>query len=216
MSGSYSSYSDLIYSIGEMIGVFGVGIGVGLWTMIKRKKLSIVNQIKKEKKVENSHSQVHETLTELRLLVRSSRSMVFQFHNGGRFADGSSIKRFSITHESCGHGVQSMMLESQDVLLTRYRELVDILDNRQNKIMKVSDLPPCSFRYGLEINNVLFFAVSPLKCEDGLTPMGFVCCHWCDISDLDSVQAEGISESSLSEVISVSAKTINNHLTIGK
>lgn len=216
MSGSFSSYSDLIYSIGEVIGVFGVGIVVGLWTMIKRKKWSIMNQIKKEKKVENAHSQVHETLTELRLLVRCSRSMVFQFHNGGRFADGSSIKRFSITHESCGTGVQSMMLESQDVLVTRYRELVDILDNRHNEIIKVSDLPQCSFRYGLEINNVLFFAVSPLKCEDGLTPMGFVCCHWCDISDLDAVQAEGISESSLSEVISASTKTINNHLTLGK
>ncbi len=216
IASSISSYSDLVYSIGEIIGVFGVGIVVGLWTMLKKKKFTALLEIKKEQKVAQAHSQVHETLTELRLLVRASRAMVFQFHNGGRFADGSSIKRFSVTHESCGTGVQGMLLESQDVLLNRYREMVDILENRSNQIIKVSDLPQCSFRYGLEINNVLFFAVSPLKCEDGLTPMGFVCCHWCDIGDLDAVHDEGIPESSLSEVVSVSTKTINSHLTMGK
>jgi hypothetical protein len=184
--------------------------------MIKKKKWSLIKSTKKEQKIAKSHSQVHETLTELRLLVRASRTMVFQFHNGGLFADGSSIKRFSVTHESCGSGVQSMLLESQDVLLTRYREMVDILDHKHDEIIAVSDLPPCSFRYGLEINNVLFFSVSPLKCEDGLTPMGFVCCHWCDIADLDTVRAEGITENSLSEVICTTSQTINKHLTIGK
>ena len=171
---------------------------------------------KKEQKIAMVHSNVHETLTELRLLVRASRALVFQFHNGGKFADGSSIRRFSVTHESCGTGVQSMLLESQDVLLTRYKEMVDILDARQNEIIRVCDLPQCSFRYGLEINNVMLFSVSPLKCEDGLTPMGFVCCHWCDDSELKNLQAEEISENSLKEVISVSTKTINSHLTLGK
>lgn len=171
---------------------------------------------KKDEKIAKAHSRVHETLTELRLLVRASRAMVFQFHNGGKFADGSSIKRFSVTHESCSSGIQGMLLESQDVLLTRYKEMIDILDSKQNKIIKVSDLPECSFRYGLEINNVLFFSLSPLKFEDGLTPMGFVCCHWCNIEDLDCLQADGVSDTSISEVISGSSKIINSHLTLGK
>lgn len=216
MIASISSYSDLIYSIGEIFGVFAVGIAVGLGTIIKKKKLSAIMQSKKEQRAALSHSQVHESLTELRLLVRASRAMVFQFHNGGKFADGSSIKRFSVTHESCGAGVQGMLLESQDVLLTRYKEMVDILDTRNNKIIRTSDLPQCSFRYGLEINNVLCFSLSSLRCEDGLTPMGFICCHWCDFSELDSVHAEGISENSLGEVICTSAKIINSHLTFGK
>lgn len=213
---SVSSYSQIIYSIGEMVGVFGVGIFVGLWTMIKKRKNTARADVKKEEKIAQTHSRVHEALTELRLLVRASRAIVFQFHNGGKFADGSSIKRFSVTHESCGTGVQGMLLESQDVLLTRYKELVDILDTRSNKIIRTSDLPQCSFRYGLEINNVLCFALSPLRCEDGLTPMGFICCHWCDFSELDAVHAEGISENSLGEVVSSSTKTINTHLTMGK
>jgi hypothetical protein len=211
-----SSFKEIFYSMGEMVSVFGVGMIVGLWTMIKKRKNSVRANVRKEENIAQVHSRVHEALTELRLLVRASRTIVFQFHNGGKFADGSSIKRFSVTHESCGTGVQGMLLESQDVLLTRYKELVDILDNRSNKIIRTSDLPQCSFRYGLEINNVLCFAVSPLRCEDGLTPMGFVCCHWCDFSELDSVHAEGISENSLGEVICTSTKAINTHLTLGK
>lgn len=210
-----SSFREIVYSAGELLGVFGVGILIGLWTMIKKKKISITSLLKREQKSAHAHTQVHETLTELRILVRSSRTLVFQFHNGGKFADGSSIKRFSVTHESCGMGVQSMLLESQDVLVTRYKELIDCLENQENQIIKVSDLPQCSFRYGMEINNVLFFSVSRLHCEDGLTPMGFVCCHWCDFEDLDSVRDEGIPDTSLSDVVSASSKTINSHLTHG-
>lgn len=210
-----SSFKEIVYSAGELLGVFGVGILIGLWTMIKKKKISIISLLKKEKSAAQAHTQVHETLTELRILVSASRTLVFQFHNGGKFADGSSIKRFSVTHESCGMGVQSMLLESQDVLVTRYKELIDCLENQENKIIKVSDLPQCSFRYGMEINNVLFFSVSRLHCEDGLTPMGFVCCHWCDFEDLDSVRDQGIPEASLSDVIATSSKTINSHLTHG-
>jgi len=210
-----SSVREMVYSAGELLGVFGMGILIGLWTMIKKKKISIISLLKKEKNAANAHTQVHETLTELRILIRASRTLVFQFHNGGKFADGSSIKRFSVTHESCGIGVQSMLLESQDVLVTRYKELVDSLEHQENQIIKVSDLPQCSFRYGMEINNVLFFSVSRLHCEDGLTPMGFVCCHWCDFEDLDSVRDEGIPDTSLSDVVATSSKTINSHLMHG-
>ena len=45
--------------------------------------------------------------------------------------------------------------------------------------------------------------------------MGFVCCHWCDFEDLDSVRDQGIPEASLSDVIATSSKTINSHLTHG-
>jgi len=215
-TGSFiSSFKEIVYSAGELLGVFGVGILVGLWSMLKKKKLSLLSLIKKERQHAQAHTQVHETLTELRILVRASRTLVFQFHNGGKFADGSSIKRFSVTHESCGVGVQSMLLESQDVLVTRYKELIDSLEHEENKIIKVSDLPQCSFRYGMEINNVLFFSVSRLHCEDGLTPMGFLCCHWCDLQDLDSVRDEGIPDASLSDVILTSSKTVNNHLIHG-
>lgn len=207
------SLRDVLLSLGELAGVFAVGIGLGVIGVIKKKNIfSKFRKEKQENKNREAHSRVHESLTELRVLVHASRSLIFQFHNGGKFADGTSIKRFSITHESCANTIPSMMLESQDVLLTRYIEMVDILDKKSDQIVPVSTLPHCSLRSTLEINNVVYFCVSPLKCEDSLTPMGFVCCHWCDVDDLDKLHEEEITDSNLQEVIENSTRNINNHL----
>lgn len=207
------SLRDVLLSLGELAGVFAVGIGLGVIGVIKKKNIfSKFGKEKQENKNREAHSRVHESLTELRVLVHASRSLIFQFHNGGKFADGTSIKRFSITHESCANTIPSMMLESQDVLLTRYIEMVDILDKKSDQIIPVSTLPHCSLRSTLEINNVVYFCVSPLKCEDSLTPMGFVCCHWCDVDDLDKLHEEEITDSNLQEVIENSTRNINNHL----
>lgn len=207
-----SSLKDILFSVGEVSGALLVGVTLGVVSMLKKKHISLKWNMKKESAKLQSHSRVHETLTELRVLVRSSRALIFQFHNGGKFADGTSIKRFSVTHESCLDGVLGMILESQDVLVTRYMELIDIINTRANKIIRVSSLPNSTLRSILEINNVIYFSVTSLKCEDSLTPMGFVCCHWCDIDDMDSLHKEGIKENIIEDVIESSVRVINNHL----
>jgi hypothetical protein len=207
-----SSLKDVLFSLGELSGALLVGVGLGVVSMLKKKNISLKWNTKRESASMQAHSKVHEALTELRVLIRASRSLVFQFHNGGKFSSGTSIKRFSITHESCSQGVLGMLLETQDVLLTRYMELVEILDTKPHKIIKVSDLADSSLRSILEINNVVYFSVSPLKCEDLLTPMGFVCCHWCDLSEMDELHAEGITETLIGDVVESSNRIINNHL----
>lgn len=217
ITGIATHFKDIVLPIGEVLGVFVVGLGVGIVGALRRKNIlfGVFNWFgrgKKETKNREAHTLVHENLTELRVLVRASRSLIFQFHNGGKFADGTSIRRFSVTHESCCQGVSSMMLESQDVLLTRYMELVDLLDKKSNQIISVLSLPHCSLRSTLEINNVVYFCLSPLKCQDSLTPMGFVCCHWCDVGELDKLHEEEIADSTLQEVIETTTRSINNHL----
>lgn len=207
------SLRDVLLSLGELVGVFAVGIGLGVVGVIKKNNLfPKFSKQKQELRSREAHSRLHESLTELRVLVHASRSLIFQFHNGGKFADGTSIKRFSVTHESCATSVPSMMLESQDVLLTRYMEMVEILDKKSNQILNVDTLPHCSLRSTLEINNVVYFCVSQLKCHDSLTPMGFVCCHWCDVDDLDKLYDQEITNNNLQEVIESSTRNINNHL----
>jgi uncharacterized protein YodC (DUF2158 family) len=92
-------------------------------------------------------------------------------------------------------------------------ELVHLLEVSPYKIISVESLLDCSLRSALEINNVEYFTVSSLKYSDSLTPMGFVCCHWCDGNGLDSIKQEGISEDSLEQVIEATTKNINIHLT---
>jgi hypothetical protein len=204
---------DHLQSIGEAVGVFLVGLGLGIAGVLRKKNISIRTVKAKEQKFVHRHSQIHELLTELRVTIRASRCLVFQFHNGGSFADGTSIKRFSVTHESCVGGVTSMILESQDVLLTRYVDIIRVMDESASKIISVSSLPPSAFRSGLEINSVDYFSITPLRCLDGLTPLGFVCCHWCSAEQLDDIEAEGISQANLERVISDSVYNINTHIS---
>ena len=211
-----SSMKEYAVGMGELLGAVIMGIGVGVFGALKKKSSSIKWTHQKNQKFIVKHSQIHELLTELRITIRASRCLVFQFHNGGSFADGTSIKRFSVTHESCDSGVTSMILESQDVLLTRYMELVKTLEDSSNKILRVSALAPSAFRSGLEINSVEYFSISPLKCLDGLTPLGFVCCHWCSADELDTIEKEGISQNAIEQVIEGSVGNINNHLAYKK
>ena len=211
------SATDLALVWGEFLGVLIMGVGIGVVGVIRNRKQT-EKKIEEAAKAEESHAvmrhtRVHEHLTELRVTVRASRCLVFQFHNGGKFADGSSIKRISVTHESCANGVKSMMIESQDVLLNRYIDVVRILDQSPDRIIRVETLPESAFRSSFEINNVLFFTVSPLRCMDGVTPLGFVCCQWCSADGLDQIEKDGISEHSVEQVIESSSKTVNAHLT---
>jgi hypothetical protein len=212
--------TDFALMGGEFLGVLIMGIGIGIAGVIRRRKKTEKQAKEDEKKqvIQDSHqvmvhTRVHEHLTELRVTVRASRCLVFQFHNGGKFADGSSIKRVSVTHESCGSGVKSMMIESQDVMLNRYMDLIRILNTSPDRIIAVDTLPESAFRSSFEINNVLYFTVSPLKCMDGITPLGFVCCHWCSREGLDEIEKDGISEHSVEQVIESNSRTINAHLT---
>lgn len=207
----FSSFRDFALAFGELLGVLLAGIGIGAWGILRKKKTMWSPQ--KERRFVEAHTQIHEMLTELRVTVRACRCLIFQFHNGGSFADGTSIKRFSVTHESCATPAQSMILESQDVLLTRYMDIVPIMEERAGKIIQVDTLQPSAFRSGLEINSVEYFSVVPLKCMDGLTPMGFLCCHWCSADSLDEIEKEGITQQSLEQLIEDSTQNINAYLS---
>jgi len=207
-----TNLKDFATTFGELIGTLLIGVVIGVIGAIRKRKLSLHTKNKQNKVFADQHSRIHEMLTELRLVVRASRCLIFQFHNGGAFADGTSIKRFSVTHESSDSTVSSILLESQDNLLTRYMDLVRVLEESHGKILAVSSLPPSAFRSCLEINNVQYFSISPLKCVDGLTPLGFLCCQWCSADQLDQIETEGVSENALEQIISESVSHINSHL----
>lgn len=208
----YASIKDVVQPAGEIIGLLICGIVIGIVGGIKKKKLSFKTIFAKDQNFVQKHTQIHELLTELRLITRSSRSLIFQFHNGGSFKDGSSMNRFSVTHESIAPGIQSMILESQDVLVTRYMELIRLLKSSPHKIISVESLSESSLQSGLMINNVMFFSVSPLRCVDSLIPLGFICCHWCSKEEFFGISEEGIDENVLSGVIETATKTINTHM----
>jgi hypothetical protein len=208
-----SGIKDFIMLAGEIAGIFAIGLIVGLIGAIRKQKNSSKWSPAREKKFVEKHSTIHELLTELRVTVRASRAVVFQFHNGGNYVDGGSIKRFSVTHESCEIGVSALLLDSQDVLLTKYTDMIGVMETKPSKILSIYSLPHSPFRSALEINNVEFFTITPLKCDDGITPLGFLCCHWCSSDSLDEIEREDISKSSVEELVAQTTQSINSYLT---
>ena len=207
---------DALLSAGEMLGLLGIGVVVGIMGAIKKRKINLGWNSKKDKMFVEKHGRIHELLTELRVTIRASRCAIFQFHNGGSFADGMSIKRFSVTHESCDTGTNSVLLESQDALVTRYLDVIAVMNESPGKIVAVSSLSPSAFRSCLEINSVEYFSVVPLRLFDGLTTLGFVCCHWRSADPLDEMEKEGITQNELQELILNSVGNINSYFSINR
>ena len=211
-SDGFSAFRETAQLVGEVFGVLLTGVFIGAWGAIKNKKVSILWKRKQEQRQVETHSQLHEILTELRVTVRACRCLIFQFHNGGSFADGTSIKRFSVTHESCSVLSQTMILESQDVLVSRYSSLMETLEIQSGKIIAVNALTVSAFRSSLEINSVEYFSIVPLRCSDGISPLGFLMCHWCSSDSLDEIESEGINQASIEGIIVDTANRVNSHL----
>ena len=125
ISENISAARDIWVTIGEQMGVFAVGLVLGVVGVIRRKKISLKWSSAKEQKFAQKHSQIHELLTELRVTVRASRCLAFQFHNGGNFSDGTSIKRFSVTHESCTALVEHHDGHWEIITWTKEKDRVD-------------------------------------------------------------------------------------------
>jgi len=141
---------------------------------------------------ESNHNNIHERLTELRVILDAGRTMIGQFHNGGHFIDGTSMRKFSITHESCALGVSSLLQDSKDELVTRYLGLLKILKNEDAMIWDVATMEPCPLKNLMEANHVVAFAMLPFHCiETGLV-IGFIRVEWCTLSKADEINEESV------------------------
>lgn len=137
-------------------------------------------RISKELKKDNFivvHSEIHELLTELRVLTDAARSQVIQFHNGEYFMDGISMRKFSLTHESVEKGVESDGERLQGYLCSMFLPLLLLINQNDAKIHYTSDLPETYVKQYFESRNVEAFSVLPVKINNMIT--GFIINQWC-------------------------------------
>jgi hypothetical protein len=139
------------------------------------------------------HTKIHEQLTELRVVGDAARCQVMQFHNGGKFLDGSSIKRFSVTHESCRKGISETRQNRQDVMLTMFGEMLETITNNNPTPVLTSNLPDCHWKRHLELNNIIMFSLIPLRNANGMNIIGFLSLEWCSWMKADEVDSEDIT-----------------------
>lgn len=173
------------FKFGAALAAFLAGCYFGFKQFVKYFKK------KKTKKNEDRFNEINmkiwEILCELRMHAKSSRVSLVQFHNGGKFVDGSSMRRMSITHQTCDPKVTSTMQFKQDVLVSRFIEIIEMLQSNDPRVRNVSTQYDSNTKKFHELHDTMAFSILPIYCPDSLMAYGYINIEWCDLEILDKV-----------------------------
>lgn len=116
--------------------------------------------------------QVQDWLHEFRERYEFDRAGIFQFHNGGKFFQGKSMKKFSMTYESSAPGYEKIKRTQQNVLASEYPQWISNMLKKKCFANIVSELDPQS-QVELEALGIQQFVTVPIYCLKGAL-IGFI------------------------------------------
>ena len=115
---------------------------------------------------------VQDWLNEFRKKYEFDRVGIFQFHNGGKFFQGKSMKKFSMTYESVAPGYEKIKRAQQNVLASEYPQWISTMLKKKCFANLVSEIDPQS-RAELEALGIQQFVTVPIHCLKGAL-IGFI------------------------------------------
>lgn len=157
----------------EIISIVVVGILGSIYGFIK-----FWNGKSKKDNFIEIHTEIHELLTELRVVTKAMRASIIQFHNGEYTMDGISMRKFSVTHESTHKGYTSQVMKLKGNLCSMYIPLLTKIVENKSTIHHTSSLPESYVRGFFEDENVSQYSCLPLKNKGA--NIGFVLVQWHD------------------------------------
>jgi hypothetical protein len=131
------------------------------------------------------HTIIHETLTGLRVKANACRARIGHFHNGGKFLDGTPMKKFSITHESCERGVPYDGANLQNILVTMFWDLVETMRENNPRLHMTESMREGYFRSYNKSNGIVAYAILPIMKED--LYVGFIELEWFEENKLPTM-----------------------------
>lgn len=175
--------------------IFGaITAGIGLFMASK----PLIRYFRKKRAVKNEETfnqvnlRISDMIGELRMKTKASRVSLTQFHNGGKFADGSSMRRMSISHQSCDPKIPSTMQFRQDVLVSRFVEIIQQLRENTAHIRTTDDLFESNTKKFYQLHDTMAFSILPMFCSDSLVIYGYITIEWCDLDSLDKVDEQDV------------------------
>ena len=126
--------TSLIISLTALVTAIG-----GLILAFLKTKKEIENSIpKKIKNQINIDNEIIKRMEELKEYLNADRVQVYDFHNGGHYANGRSALKTSCTFEVCRTGCRSYQMYLQSIPLSCIPQFVETLLNQEE--LKVNDL----------------------------------------------------------------------------
>lgn len=150
----------------------------GEWCKIQQKKDIDVNRT------------IQDQLHELRYESDAGRTKLFQYHNGSSFASGNSMKKMSMTHESCHPGMVPTFKGNHDQVLSLFVDMLELLSEDKSTLIVVNEMKDSYFKSYLQSNHVLMFSILPIRNTKG-GQIGCILCEWCGWSFIDKIYEEG-------------------------
>ena len=181
----------------ELGGVIAAVLTGGIISGYKIAKARGMKLLEKRQKVEfpdscywDTHTSIHETLTELRLNTDCARAQIVQFHNGGYFLDGISMKKMSLTHESLAPSVSSEMGIKNNLLLSMCVDGMKLLMNNEPTLHVTSELEDSWCKQLLENSNVVSFSFLPIRRSNQV--VGYIMSQWCSWNKTDEINTDNL------------------------
>lgn len=180
------------------IGILAISVIAGLvigWLKISKSAMEWIGSVfkrkteKKKSPLTIDDRNIQETLNKLRYDSDACRVKIVQFHNGGSFATGKSMKKMSLTHESCHPGMVPTYKGSTDQLLSLFVDMLELAHLNTPELINTSSVRDSFFKSYLQSNHVLMFSILPLRNPKG-DEIGCILCEWCAWSFADGVQAD--------------------------
>jgi hypothetical protein len=155
-------------------------IGAALFLVLGGFGLAWFRDILKCKKTNidwNIHTQIHDFLTETRVLMHADRAQIIQFHNGEYFIDGISMQKLSLTHESVSNGISSEAQSKTGILISHFAPLMEKLNDDEPNYFIVNNEKASFFKNTLDASNVYSYIVLPLFYAN--IKSGYIMIQWC-------------------------------------
>lgn len=120
---------------------------------------------------------IQEFVESLRDEFQLDRVSICQFHNGGKFLNGRSMKKFSMTYEATALGIEKIKRKYQNVLVSEFPKMVAAMLDKDFYIIDQNNAAEFPQAWREMQNNGIVQAVKvPIRGLRG-DIMGFITCH---------------------------------------
>ncbi len=163
----------------------------------------IINIMKAKKEIENTipskiknqiniDNEIIKRMEEVKEMLKADRVQIYDFHNGGHYANGRSALKTSCSYEVVRTGIKGHQKELQAVPLTCIPRFVETLLNKKELVVRnledIKDLMPATYELKKGQNVASFYDVI-LNNKAG-EPIGFLALQFCRINCVGFNQEE--------------------------
>lgn len=119
---------------------------------------------------------INDFIEDLRQEYGFDRVSICQFHNGGKFLNGRSMKKFSMTYETVSPGIEKIKRKYQNVLVSEFPRLFAAMLKTDFMIITPDDHEYPAMRREMEVNGIVQAVKVVIRGLRGEI-LGFITCH---------------------------------------